>query len=227
MNVMQEIHRFEDIDEKIETFLRGKMSPAEAAAFKRELQEDKELRARAKTVAFLIKTMKGASASRDKRVVDEIKGVKPRIISFNYKIITSVAACLCLIFSVSDYLVRKSNTKELAASYSSQIEWLSTGKTKGIDNPDAAKNISEVLKIADLDERITQLKSMYDKASSAVFNELTNHHEEIGFYLVISYLENNDRSEAKELLEQLLEQYSDNALFNQMLNDIDNIKGLF
>lgn len=224
---MQEIHRFEDIDEKIETFLRGKMSPAEAAAFKRELQEDKELRARAKTVAFLIKTMKGASASRDKRVVDEIKGVKPRIISFNYKIITSVAACLCLIFSVSDYLVRKSNTKELAASYSSQIEWLSTGKTKGIDNPDAAKNISEVLKIADLDERITQLKSMYDKASSAVFNELTNHHEEIGFYLVISYLENNDRSEAKELLEQLLEQYSDNALFNQMLNDIDNIKGLF
>jgi predicted Zn-dependent protease len=104
---------------------------------------------------------------------------------------------------------------------------LSTGKTKGIDNPDAAKNISEVLKIADLDERITQLKSMYDKASSAVFNELTNHHEEIGFYLVISYLENNDRSEAKELLEQLLEQYSDNALFNQMLNDIDNIKGLF
>jgi hypothetical protein len=171
--------------------------------------------------------MKGASASRDKRVVDEIKGVKPRIISFNYKIITSVAACLCLIFSVSDYLVRKSNTKELAASYSSQIEWLSTGKTKGIDNPDAAKNISEVLKIADLDERITQLKSMYDKASSAVFNELTNHHEEIGFYLVISYLENNDRSEAKELLEQLLEQYSDNALFNQMLNDIDNIKGLF
>ena len=224
---MQEIHRFEDIDEKIETFLRGKMSPAEAAAFKRELQEDKELRARAKTVAFLIKTMKGASASRDKRVVDEIKGVKPRIISFNYKIITSVAACLCLIFSVSDYLVRKSNTKELAASYSSQLEWLSTGKTKGIDNPDAAKNISEVLKIADLDERITQLKSMYDKASSAVFNELTNHHEEIGFYLVISYLENNDRSEAKELLEQLLEQYSDNALFNQMLNDIDNIKGLF
>ena len=224
---MQEIHRFEDIDEKIETFLRGKMSPAEAAAFKRELQEDKELRARAKTVAFLIKTMKGASASRDKRVVDEIKGVKPRIISFNYKIINSVAACLCLIFSVSDYLVRKSNTKELAASYSSQIEWLSTGKTKGIDNPDEAKNISEVLKIADLDERITQLKSMYDKASSAVFNELTNHHEEIGFYLVISYLENNDRSEAKELLEQLLEQYSDNALFNQMLNDIDNIKGLF
>lgn len=224
---MQEIHRFEDIDEKIETFLRGKMSPAEAAAFKRELQEDKELRARAQTVALLIKTMKGASASRDKRVVDEIKGVKPRIISFNYKIITSVAACLCLIFSVSDYLVRKSNTKELAASYSSQIEWLSTGKTKGIDNPDAAKNISEVLKIADLDERITQLKSMYDQASSAVFNELTNHHEEIGFYLVISYLENNDRSEAKELLEQLLEQYSDNALFNQMLNDIDNIKGLF
>jgi hypothetical protein len=227
MNVMQEIHRFEDIDEKIETFLRGKMSPAEAAAFKRELQEDKELRARAKTVAFLIKTMKGTSASRDKRVVDEIKGVKPRIISFNYKIITSVAACLCLIFSVSDYLVRKSNTKELAASYSSQIEWLSTGKTKGIDNPDAAKNISEVLKIADLDERITQLKSMYDKASSAVFNELTDHHADIGFYLVVSYLKNNDRSEAKELLEQLLDQYPDKELFKQMIDDINNIKGLF
>ena len=224
---MQEIHRFEDIDEKIETFLRGKMSPAEAAAFKRELQEDKELRARAKTVAFLIKTMKGTSASRDKRVVDEIKGVKPRIISFNYKIITSVAACLCLIFSVSDYLVRKSNTIGLAESYSSQIESLSTGKTKGTDAPDAAKNISEVLKIADLDERISQLESMYDQASSAVFNELTNHQDEIGLYLVISYLENNDRSEAKELLEHLLDQYSDNALFKQMLDDINHIKGLF
>ena len=70
---MQEIHRFEDIDEKIETFLRGKMSPTEAAEFKRELQADKELLVRAKNAAILIKSMKISTANRDKRVVDEIK----------------------------------------------------------------------------------------------------------------------------------------------------------
>ena len=78
-----------------------------------------------------------------------------------------------------------------------------------------------------MDERIVQLESMYDQASSAVFNELTDHHADIGFYLVVSYLKNNDRSEAKELLEQLLDQYPDKELFKQMIDDINNIKGLF
>lgn len=228
---MQEIHRFEDIDEKIETYLRGKMSPVEAVEFKRELQADKELLARAKTTALLIKSMKVASAKRDKRVVDEVKGVKPltissRTLSFYYKI-AAVAACLCLIFSVTDYQVRKSNTVDLALSYSSQIELFSTGITRGCNDFDAAENISEVLQINNIDERIIKLKSMYDKASSEKFNELTEYHAEIGLHLVISYLKNNDRKEAKELLEKLLKEYPDDELFKQMLNDINKIKGLF
>ena len=52
---------------------------------------------------ILIKSMKISTANRDKRVVDEIKGVKPfaissRTISF-YSKIAAVAACFCLIFS--------------------------------------------------------------------------------------------------------------------------------
>ena len=229
---MQEIHRFEDIDEKIETFLRGKMSPAEAAAFKRELQEDKELRARAKTVAFLIKSMKGASVNRDKRVVDEIKGVKPfaitsRTISF-YSKIAAVAACFCLIFSITaDFQVRKSNTIDLALSYSSQIESFSTGITRGDEDSDVAKNISDIVQLSNLDERISKLKSMYEKASSEEFNELTQYHADLGLYLAITYLNNNDRKEAKVLLEQLLVQYPDNELFKTMLNEVNEIKGLF
>ena len=229
---MQEIHRFEDIDEKIETFLRGKMSPAEAAEFKCELQADKELLARAKTAAILIKSMKVASANRDKRVVDEIKGVKPfaitsRTISF-YSKIAAVAACFCLIFSITaDFQVRKSNTIDLALSYSSQIESFSTGITRGDEDSDVAKNISDIVQLSNLDERISKLKSMYEKASSEEFNELTPYHADLGLYLAITYLNNNDRKEAKVLLEQLLVQYPDNELFKTMLNEVNEIKGLF
>lgn len=225
---MQEVHRFEDIDERIEIYLRGKMSPDDAAEFKREMLENKELRARAKVIALMIKSMKAASANQDERIMDEIKGSvkKSRIVSLSYRI-AAIAACLCLIFSVTDYQLRKSNTIELATSYSSQFESFGVGIARGNSDTDAAKQMAELEQIKDLDDRIVKLKSMYDKASSAEFNELTEYHAELGLYLAVAHLHNNDRSEAEKILKDLLVQYPDNEMFKKMLEDIDDIKGLF
>ena len=120
-----------------------------------------------------------------------------------------------------------SNTIVLALSYSSQIESFSTGITRGDEDSDVAKNISDIVQLSNLDERISKLKSMYEKASSEEFNELTQYHADLGLYLAITYLNNNDRKEAKVLLEQLLVQYPDNELFKTMLNEVNEIKGLF
>ena len=62
------------------------------------------------------------------------------------------------------------------------------------------------------------------------FDDLYNRDERFFSILLkgtISYLNNNDRKEAKVLLEQLLVQYPDNELFKTMLNEINEIKGLF
>ena len=42
----------DDIDERIEAFLRGEMSAEEEASFKQEIRQNSELRSRAKTMAF-------------------------------------------------------------------------------------------------------------------------------------------------------------------------------
>ena len=116
---MQEIHRFEEIDERIELFLKGKMNPTEADSFNKELKDNKELRDRAKVVALMVKAMNESSFKHDERIINEITGKqkKSRIITLSYRI-TAIAACLCIIFSITDYQFRKSNTLDLAVQYS-------------------------------------------------------------------------------------------------------------
>ncbi|MGL5938515.1 MAG: hypothetical protein ACRCY5_07345 [Phocaeicola sp.] len=59
-------------DERIENFLKGKMSPNEAKEFKEELKGDKDLRDRAIVLTLLIKAMQSVGAAEDNALIHEI-----------------------------------------------------------------------------------------------------------------------------------------------------------
>lgn len=227
---MQEIHRFEEIDERIELFLKGKMNPTEAESFKLELKDNKELRNRAKVVALMVKAMKESSSKQDERIINEITGKqkKSRIITLSYRI-TAIAACLCIIFSITDYQFRKSNTLDLAVQYSGKYLM---GESSFRDRGSAIQNelftLSDQIKEKqDLTKIISRLDSMFVTASSEGFNEYTSYHEQIGKCLVVAYLQNNERGKAIKLLEDLIEEYPDKTIFKTMLEEIKSIKGIF
>ena len=227
---MQEIHRFEEIDERIELFLKGKMNPTEAESFKLELKDNKELRNRAKVVALMVKAMKESSSKQDERIINEITGKqkKSRIITLSYRI-TAIAACLCIIFSITDYQFRKSNTLDLAVQYSGKyLMDESSFRDRGSAIQNELFTLSDQIKEKqDLTKIISRLDSMFVTASSEGFNEYTSYHEQIGKCLVVAYLQNNERGKAIKLLEDLIEEYPDNTIFKTMLEEIKSIKGIF
>ncbi len=227
---MQEIHRFEEIDERIELFLKGKMNPTEAESFKLELKDNKELRNRAKVVALMVKAMKESSSKQDERIINEITGKqkKSRIITLSYRI-TAIAACLCIIFSITDYQFRKSNTLDLAVQYSGNyLMDESSFRDRGSAIQNELFTLSDQIKEKqDLTKIISRLDSMFVTASSEGFNEYTSYHEQIGKCLVVAYLQNNERGKAIKLLEDLIEEYPDKTIFKTMLEEIKSIKGIF
>lgn len=227
---MQEIHRFEEIDERIELFLKGKMNPTEAESFKLELKDNKELRNRAKVVALMVKAMKESSSKQDERIINEITGKqkKSRIITLSYRI-TAIAACLCIIFSITDYQFRKSNTLDLAVQYSGKyLMDESSFRDRGSAIQNELFTLSDQIKEKqDLTKIISRLNSMFVTASSEGFNEYTSYHEQIGKCLVVAYLQNNERGKAIKLLEDLIEEYPDKTIFKTMLEEIKSIKGIF
>lgn len=227
---MQEIHRFEEIDERIELFLKGKMNPTEAESFKLELKDNKELRNRAKVVALMVKAMKESSSKQDERIINEITGKqkKSRIITLSYRI-TAIAACLCIIFSITDYQFRKSNTLDLAVQYSGKyLMDESSFRDRGSAIQNELSTLSDQIKEKqDLTKIISRLDSMFVTASSEGFNEYTSYHEQIGKCLVVAYLQNNERGKAIKLLEDLIEEYPDKTIFKTMLEEIKSIKGIF
>lgn len=227
---MQEIHRFEEIDERIELFLKGKMNPTEAESFKLELKDNKELRNRAKVVALMVKAMKESSSKQDERIINEITGKqkKSRIITLSYRI-TAIAACLCIIFSITDYQFRKSNTLDLAVQYSGKyLMDESSFRDRGAAIQNELFTLSDQIKEKqDLTKIISRLDSMFVTASSEGFNEYTSYHEQIGKCLVVAYLQNNERGKAIKLLDDLIEEYPDKTIFKTMLEEIKSIKGIF
>lgn len=227
---MQEIHRFEEIDERIELFLKGKMNPTEAESFKLELKDNKEFRNRAKVVALMVKAMKESSSKQDERIINEITGKqkKSRIITLSYRI-TAIAACLCIIFSITDYQFRKSNTLDLAVQYSGKyLMDESSFRDRGSAIQNELFTLSDQIKEKqDLTKIISRLDSMFVTASSEGFNEYTSYHEQIGKCLVVAYLQNNERGKAIKLLEDLIEEYPDKTIFKTMLEEIKSIKGIF
>jgi hypothetical protein len=227
---MQEIHRFEEIDERIELFLKGKMNPTEAESFKLELKDNKELRNRAKVVALMVKAMKESSSKQDERIINEITGKqkKSKIITLSYRI-TAIAACLCIIFSITDYQFRKSNTLDLAVQYSGKyLMDESSFRDRGSAIQNELFTLSDQIKEKqDLTKIISRLDSMFVTASSEGFNEYTSYHEQIGKCLVVAYLQNNERGKAIKLLEDLIEEYPDKTIFKTMLEEIKSIKGIF
>lgn len=61
----------DDMDERIEAFLRGEMTTEEEAAFKQEIRQNPELRNRAMAMTSLIKGLQAQNSSKEANIIKE------------------------------------------------------------------------------------------------------------------------------------------------------------
>ena len=226
------------LDERIERFIKDQMTPEERDGFIRELKEDKQLRERAATMVLLLKGIQKVGAEKDKKMLEgaryqvkkPVRKVYPFVRNVAFKVL-SVAACLCLLFSVYDYQSTKNATYSLAAD---ALVAYHAGITDGQGERGAADESQVISSLEDVFAKVQQgeqvkenikcLSEYFELSVADTFNDYTNHFKDIGYFLAVAYLQDNDREEAVRVLKRILELDPDFVEGANLLKQISEVK---
>ena len=94
----------DDIDERIEAFLRGEMTADEETAFRQEIKTNPELRDRAKAMTSLIRSLQAKNTAKERAIIENTeRGAKIKIADKSRMrpilwLVCSVAAVIAVIF---------------------------------------------------------------------------------------------------------------------------------
>lgn len=205
-------------DERIVSYLSGKMTKEESDAFYDELKHNDELRENAVIQARLIKGMKQA----DEELLNAFKSVGHHK---NYSLrILAIAASLVLVsligFKTYDYY----DTVNLGKQYANTFP-VST-IIRGESNDDVDKELTtlfdNVSKAEDLDKTTSCLATLWEQAKQDTYNDYTDYAPYIGWNLAIGYLENYEKAKAKKILEEMKQVYLEGTALGDKIREVLN-----
>lgn len=190
-------------EDRINRYLRGEMTPEEETAFESDLQKDDTLKRLAESMARIVKGMKVLGDEHDKQLVEQMKASSEKKATPVRWL--SIAASFALILTVGYHIYDYSATTGLGREYASAFP------TSSIIRGEEDKDVSETLvalfdNVAngeDLDNTIEQLEKLWTLSQSDTYNGYTTYEPYIGWNLAIAHLRNNDKKEAKKVLEQM------------------------
>ena len=190
-------------EDRINRYLRGEMTPEEETAFESDLQKDDTLKRQAESMARIVKGMKVLGDEHDKQLVEQMKASSEKKATPVRWL--SIAASFALILTVGYHIYDYSATTGLGREYASAFP------TSSIIRGEEDKDVSETLvalfdNVAngeDLDNTIEQLEKLWTLSQSDTYNGYTTYEPYIGWNLAIAHLRNNDKKEAKKVLEQM------------------------
>ncbi len=212
-------------DEKIVRYLKGKMTAEEEQEFMLELESNEELKSKAIATARLVKGMKEAGSARDEEIADEMLASEPNEITNIAKqvvrrkktqIITfrkaatwlSAAASIALLIwgglTYNDYRQITGLGNEYSTVFSSS-QLIRGGEDNAEIENKLAKLFDNVASKKDLDNTLHELSLCWEIAIQETYNDYTDYAPEIGWNLAIGHLKNNDKKNAKEVLDKLID----------------------
>ena len=212
--------------DRIEQFLRDKMSPQEKEVFLNDLRNNKKLRKEAQMMALMIKEMREEQAKQDAEIIEEVLASKKKA-----KIITivrrtlSIAAMIILVFGVTTLWNRQSDTDALFEQYYVSPEVSSPRSADG----DAVKQELNNLFIRmgtekDITPIINRLQTIHDNivADNEEYDEYKYSQNTIDWYLALAYIKVENLEKAKELLKPLADDGNKDA--TEIIKAIDSLK---
>lgn len=227
-------------DDRIVAYLKGKMSAREEQLFLEELNDNHELKQKAIMTARLVKGLKDVGADQDKDTrgafmasntgsvqsavekaihVDEVsaitsaKTVSIRKASTWLSIAASLIFIVWLGFDYNDY----QNTTGLGEEYGNAFS--SSMIARGDDSPtDAEKKLESLFANVrsgdNLDNAIHELSQCWELSTMETYNDYTNYSAEIGWNLAIAYLKDNNKKDAKIVLDKLIDTSEEGSAIN-------------
>ena len=214
-------------DDRIVAYLKGKMPAEEEIEFLKELEDNQELRERAIATARLVKGLKDVGSEQDSdiqrvilasnshdmesatKIATEVSPVsKTKVISFT-KTAKWVSIAASLIFVVWLGLSYNSyrNTTALGNQYDDVLS--SSILVRGQETQTESEKklmalFANVKENKNIKETIHELSLCWEVSTMDTYNDYTDYSMEIGWYLAIAHLKNNDKTGARSVLEKLI-----------------------
>lgn len=211
-------------DDRIEAYLKGLMSAEDEQKFFKELEDNPELKEKAISMARLVKGLKEVGSEQDSVIQRVILASNKQDVEAATKNATYVPAAASktpiislsktakwlsiaasLIFIVWLGLTYNSyrNTTGLGNQFGNVIENVPRGQETEAERK-LQELFSDVQKNINIDEAIHKLSLYWELSMMDTPNDYSNHSSEIGWNLAIAHLKNNDKKDAKAVLEKLI-----------------------
>ena len=209
-------------EERIERYLHGEMTPEEEAIFEGDLANDDTLRRQAEAMARIVKGMETVGNEQDRLMVEKMKAANGKKLAPVWWM--SIAASLVIIFTVGYHFYDRSQTVGLGQQYAYVFSTETETLIRGEEDEDVANKLDElfdnVANGKDLDNTIKQLDELWALSKSDTYNDFTTYEPFIGWNLAIAHLHNNDKKEARKILEEMMSEYPEGTTFGDKIIEL-------
>ena len=190
-------------EERIDRYLHGEMSSEEEKIFEAELGKDETLRRQAETTARIVKGMDSVGAEQDALLIEQMKASSEKKLAPVWWL--SIAAGFAILLTVGYHFHDRSATMALGREYASVFPTETI--VRGEEDEAVSKELTSLFDNAangkDLDNTIEQLEKLWKLSKSDTYNGYTTYEPYIGWNLAIAHLCNNDKKEAKAILDEM------------------------
>ena len=189
----------EAIDARIDSFLRGEMTPEEETAFKQEIQADPELRAQVQATVALIRGIRNQNAGQEKKIVAKYNHHRVRtLLAWG----CSIAAMFVIFFGVKNEL-RFRELSAIVSPYYSEYSMsdISRGDVDSVTIVHLYtlfNNIKEQRNVSDIIEELEPIYLALD--SDFTYSAYAN---DIAWNLALAYIKDDQIDKAIPILEKL------------------------
>ena len=207
-------------DERISRYMQGKMNADEESAFMEELNSNEDLRNQAIAQARLVKGMKqvdeelkDAFRQSDEQTIRRIanKAVGNKKHSARWlAIAASIVFVVFVGFKSYDYYDTTSLGREYANTFPTST--VIRGEANTDVDTELTMLFNNVAEGKDLDNTTSRLKTLWEMSKQDTYNDYTNYSPYIGWNLAIGYLENYEKTKAKEILMELKKLYPEESV---------------
>jgi len=217
-------------DERITRYMQGKMNADEESAFMEELNSNEDLRNQAIAQARLVKAMKqvdeelkDALRQSDeqtiRRIANKAIGIKKHSARW-LAIAASIVFIVFVGFKSYDYYDTTSLGKEYANTFPTST--IIRGEANIDVDTELTILFNNVAEGEDLDNTTSRLKTLWEQSKQDVYNDYTDYAPYIGWNLAIGYLEDYEKTKAKDVLNEMKEMYPEGTAMGDKVIQLGN-----
>lgn len=189
----------EAIDARIDSFLRGEMTPDEESAFKQEIQSDPELRAQVKATVALIRGIHNQDAEQEKAIISKYDNSLVRSL---LQWACSIAAVVAIFFSYTNDK-RINELSDIVSPYYAEYSMsdISRGDTDSATVAHLYNLFNNIKEQRYVSKYIAELEPIYASLDmDFTYNAYAN---DIAWNLALAYIKNDQIDKAIPVLEKL------------------------